>query len=70
MAACAVMLLGACERSNDQTTPDLKDEISTPRAHQIDATTKERLETLRKRQDSRLNADALVTPTPSPAAEK
>lgn len=75
MAACAVMLLGACEHSNDQTppgqtTPEVRDDSSTPKLREIDAATRERIETLKKRQDDRLNADPLETPTASPATEK
>lgn len=69
MAACAVMLLAACEPSNDktppgQTTPEVRDDSSKPKLREIDAATRERLETLKKRQDDRLSADPIATPTP------
>jgi hypothetical protein len=75
MAACAVILLGACDQSTsglkDETdSGTLEDPTSPAPLRPIDAATRERIEMLRKRQDHHLNTQPSLIPTPSPTAEK
>jgi len=68
MAACALMLLGACERSNNQTWEFAS---STPPLRPIDAATQKKIDTLRKQQQERhVTTEPSLTPTASPTTEK
>ena len=70
MAACAVMLLGACEPTNHQTISEPKDATGpTPTLHPVNAATQEKIDTLMKRQDDLLNTKPILTLTPSPTPE-
>ena len=64
MAACAVILLGACEPTNQQTTSGQKDATGpTATLRPVNAATQEKIDTLKKRRDDLLS----MTPIPSPA---